>query len=273
MPFEDELGEALRRAGDGFTADRHALVEAGERRGRRLVARRRAAVIGGSVLSLALIGAVGAYTGGLLDGTGRVEIAAPPEPSGGGSGRSGGPELPPGGTGAVSAAQLVEVFKGLLPGGTLSVEHANGTGGHGAGVAGVYDDGKGGVAIRLTLVAVDPKGSMADIATRCKKKEVRPDDACMTEQLADGSRLLTQQGYVAQNPAIDIKEWRAALVTPQGFLVELSEKNAPPMETTTSSRPNPPLSPAQLRAVVTSDKWQPALNDMPPAVQLPGRTP
>lgn len=64
MPFEDELGEALRRAGDGFTADRHALVEAGERRGRRLVARRRAAVIGGSVLSLTLIGAVGAYTGG-----------------------------------------------------------------------------------------------------------------------------------------------------------------------------------------------------------------
>ncbi|WP_406368150.1 hypothetical protein [Streptomyces sp. NBC_01546] len=275
MPFEDELGEALRRAGDGFTADRHALVEAGERRGRRLVARRRAAVIGGSVLSLALIGAVGAYAGGLLDGTGRVEIAAPPQPSGGGSGGGGGgaPELPPGGTGAVSAAQLVEVFKGLLPGGTLSVEHANGTDGHGAGVAGVYDDGKGAVAIRLTLVPVDPNGSMANIATLCTKKDVRPDDACTTEQLADGSRLLTQQGYMAQNPAIDIKEWRAALVTPQGFLVELSEKNAPPMETTTSSRPNPPLSPAQLRAVVTSDKWQPALNDMPPAVQLPGRTP
>ncbi|GHE73538.1 hypothetical protein [Streptomyces vinaceus] len=275
MPFEDELGEALRRAGDGFTADRHALVEAGERRGRRLVARRRAAVIGGSVLSLALIGAVGAYAGGLLDGSGRVEIAAPPEPSGGRSGGGGGgaPELPPGGTGAVSAAQLVELFKELLPGGTLSVEHANGTDGHGAGIAGVYDDGKGAVAIKLTLVPVDPNGGLANNATLCRKKDVRPDDACTTEQLADGSRLLTQQGYLAQSPSIDIKEWRAALVTPQGFQVELSETNAPRMETTKSSRPNPPLSPAQLRAVVTSDKWQPALNDMPPAARLPGRTP
>lgn len=161
----------------------------------------------------------------------------------------------------------------MLPGGTLSVEHANGTDGHGAGVAGVYDDGKGGVAIRLTLVPVDPNGTLANNAILCKKKDVRPDDACTTEQLADGSRLLTQQGYLAQSPAIDIKEWRAALVTPQGFQVELSETSAPPMETTTSSRPNPPLSPAQLRAVVTSEKWQPALNDLPPAVRLPGGTP
>ncbi|WP_051858914.1 hypothetical protein [Streptomyces xanthophaeus] len=78
MPFEDELGEALRRAGDGFTADRHALVDAGERRGRRLVARRRASVIGGSVLALAVIGTAGAWTTGLLGGSGRAEVAARP---------------------------------------------------------------------------------------------------------------------------------------------------------------------------------------------------
>ncbi|MFD7630838.1 hypothetical protein ACFV7Q_33255 [Streptomyces sp. NPDC059851] len=279
MSFEDELGEALRRAGDGFTADRHALVEAGERRGRRLVARRRAALIGGSVLSLALIGAAGAYAGGLLGGTDRVEIATPPTPSGGPSGGGGDgtpepPPQPPRGTGAVSSSQMVEVLKGLLPEGALSVEHANGTGGGGAGVSGVYDDGRGGAAIRLVLSRVDPNGSMANTTTVCTKKATRPDDDCTTEQLADGSRLLIQQGYSAQNPGIDIKEWRAALVTPQGFLVELSEKNALPMETVKASRPNPPLSPAQLRAVVISDKWHPALNDLPAAAQQPrGWTP
>ncbi|MFJ4777998.1 hypothetical protein [Streptomyces sp. NPDC088762] len=271
MSFEDELGEALRRAGDGFTADRHALVEAGERRGRRLVARRRAALIGGSVLSLALIGAAGAYAGGLLGATDRVEIATPPTPSGGGEdGTPEPPPQPPRGTGAVSSSQMVEVLKGLLPEGTLSVEHANGTGGSGgAGVSGVYDDGKGGAAIRLVVSRVDPNGSMANTTTMCTKKATRPDDDCATEQLADGSRLLIQQGYAAQNPDIDVKEWRAALVTPQGFLVELSEMNALPTETMKASRANPPLSPDQLRAVVISDKWHPALNDLPAAAQQP----
>ncbi|MFD4240578.1 hypothetical protein ACFWP3_03070 [Streptomyces sp. NPDC058525] len=273
MSFEDELGEALRRAGDGFTADRHALVEAGERRGRRLVARRRASVIGGSVLSLALIGTAGAYAGGLLGGADRVEIATPPMPSGGpsGGGGDGIPEplpQPPRGTGAVSSSQMVEVLKGLLPEGTLSVERANGTDGSaGAGVRGVYDDGQGGAGISLVVTRVDPNGSMANTTTLCTKKATRPDDNCTTEQLADGSKLLIQQGYAAQNHDIDIKEWRAALVTPQGFLVELSAQNALPMETTKASRPNPPLSPAQLRAVVISDKWHPALNDLPAAPQ------
>lgn len=75
MPFEDELGEALRRTGDGFTSEGRDLVDAGERRGRRMVARRRAAVAGGSVLALALIGSAGAYANGLL-GTGAGVVAA-----------------------------------------------------------------------------------------------------------------------------------------------------------------------------------------------------
>ncbi|MCZ4637809.1 hypothetical protein O3S69_27595, partial [Streptomyces rubrogriseus] len=54
-PFEDRLGTALRDAGDGFEADRAALVTAGRARGRRALLRRRAAVVGG-VAGVALAG-------------------------------------------------------------------------------------------------------------------------------------------------------------------------------------------------------------------------
>ncbi|MER7468533.1 hypothetical protein [Streptomyces sp. NPDC097981] len=279
MPFEDELGEALRRAGDGFTADRHALVEAGERRGRRLVARRRAAVIGGSVLSLALIGGVGAYAGGLLDGPDRAEVAMPPSPSGGPSGGSGTPApppTPPRGTGAVSGEQVAEMLKGLLPEGTLTVKKASGTDRSSAGVTGVYDDGKGGAEIEFSLSRVDPGGSVANVATVCAKKYLGPGDDCTAEQLADGSKLLIEQRLQPPNLGAGLKEWKAVLATPQGYLVRLSESNSPfglypgnapsgsPVEI---SRTDPPLFPARLKALVTSDKWHPALDDLPAAAQ------
>ena len=76
MPFEDDtsdnefennLGEAIRRTGGTFATDRRrVLLEAGVRRGRVKLARRRAAVTGG-LLAVAMIGTVGAYEGGLLD--------------------------------------------------------------------------------------------------------------------------------------------------------------------------------------------------------------
>ncbi|MFE2166719.1 hypothetical protein ACFXB3_16910 [Streptomyces sp. NPDC059447] len=281
MSFEDEFGEALRRAGDGFTADRHALVEAGERRGLRLVARRRAAVIGGSVLSLALIGGVGAYAGGLLDGSGRAEVAMPPSPSGGPSGGGGTPEpppVPPRGAGTVSAEQLVEALKGLLTEGDLSVTKARGTDGTGAGVMGVYDDGEGGAEISLSLSRVDPNGSQAFTETLCSKKYLTEGGDCAREQLADGSKLLIEQQNAPRDLTPGHKRWRAALVTPQGYLVKITESNSPfgvapgnaPSESANAfTRTDPPLSPARLKALVTSDKWHPALDDLPPANPWP----
>ncbi|MFD7259906.1 hypothetical protein [Streptomyces sp. NPDC059874] len=270
MPFEDELGEALRRAGDGFTTDRHALVEAGERRGRRLVARRRAGMIGGSVLSLALIGAAGAYTGGLLDGPGsdgasRVDVAAPPAATGR-PGQTRAPEgkRPGGGTGAVTGEQLLAVFKELLPGGKLTDTEARGT--DDAPLAyGVYDDGAGKAAISLTLSRVDPNGSNARQMTDCGDKHLREYDDCEVEQLPDGSKVLVEQGYEYPDRRVDTKLWRAVLVTPKGFQVEVSEWNAPAEKGAAISRPKPPLTPAQLKALVTSEKWNPALNDLPAA--------
>ncbi|MEJ8643143.1 hypothetical protein WKI68_20660 [Streptomyces sp. MS1.HAVA.3] len=264
MPFEDELGEALRRAGDGFTADRPALVDAGERRGRRMVARRRAAVVGGSVLTLAVIATVGAYSGGVFDGSGaqgQVDVAAPaPLPS-----------AAPGdlrkartGTGAVTAEQLIAVLGQLLPDGKVSKAEARGTGDElGPMVQGVYDDGKGKAAISVGLSRVDPNGSSARQLTECGDKNIQEYDDCQTEQLADGSRVLLHKGYEYPDRRVDTKLWRAVLVNPQGFVVQLSEWNAPAEKDAAVSRTNPPLTTAQLKTLVTSDKWHPALKDLP----------
>lgn len=266
MPLEDELGEALRRAGDGFTADRPALVAAGEQRGRRLVARRRAAVIGGSVLALAVIGTTGAYTGGLIGGgsggSGRVDVASPPQLPGGG-------ETPPAskrqtGTGAVTAEQLLTVFKGLLPEGKLTDTQARGTD-QPPMVSGVFDDGKGKAAVMVGLSRVDPDGRSAREITQCGDKNLVDYDDCKPEQLADGSRLMIFKGYEYPDRRVNTKHWRAVLVTPLGYQIDVSEWNAPAQKDAAISRPNPPLTSAQLKALVTSPGWHAALNDLPAA--------
>ncbi|MDX3540527.1 hypothetical protein PV721_40790 [Streptomyces sp. MB09-01] len=261
MPLEDDLGAALRRAGDGFTADRDALVNAGEQRGRRLVARRRqAAAAGGSVLALALIATAGAYSGGLLDGAGRagtVNVASPPTtPAGDDKG-------PLAGSGAVTAEQMIANLRALLPGGQLTEPVGRGSDDQVPLASGVYDDGKGRAAVSIGLSRVDPDGSQARAMTECGDENLQEYDYCRTEQLADGSRLLLFKGYEYPDRREDTKVWRAVLATRQGFMVELSEWNAPAEKGAPVSRSNPPLTTDQLKTVVTSAVWQPALNDLP----------
>ncbi len=275
MPFEDELGEALRRAGDGFTADRHALVDGGERRGRRLVARRRAAVVGGSALTLALIATVGAYSGGLLDGpggAGEITVAAPPAPPGDSGGTDGGGKDPQSGAGAVTDEQLIAHLKGLLPGGQLTAPSARVIDARLRTVSGVYDDGKGKGVITLGLQRVDPHGSHARVRTECGDKKLQGYDDCRTEQLADGSKLLLIKGYEYPDRRVDTKAWRAVLVTPQGFMVDASEWNSAAEKGAPVSRTDPPLTTAQLKTLVTSPVWHPALNGLPAAETEQPRT-
>lgn len=285
MPFEDELGEALRRVGDGFTADGRDLVGAGERRGRRLVARRRAAVVGGSVLALALIGTAGAYTGGLLgsDGSdGPSEVATAPTP---GSPTASGPSAPAKsesgkdgddaakarvGSGAVSAEQLIAVFKQLLPGGTVTDATARGTADlTGPMVGGVFDDGKGKGSLGVGLTRVDPKGKMAVQMVQCPAKTVLNFDSCTSEKLNDGSTLMLFQGYEYPDRRVDTKNWRATMVTPQGYLIDVQEANAAAEKGKPVTRSAPPLTLAQLKTFVTSPLWLPALADLPAAPAEP----
>ncbi|MEU9082501.1 hypothetical protein [Streptomyces sp. NPDC048357] len=261
MPFEDELGVALRRAGDGFTVDRDALVEAGERRGRRLLVRRRAAVGGGSVVALALIAAGGAYSGGLLDDTGgatAVHVAAPPPPTGDDKGTRAG-------SGTVTAEQMIANLRTLLPGGQLTGPQGRGTEDQVPAASGVYDDGKGKAAVSISLSRVDPDGSQARGGTQCGDKNLEQYDYCRTEQLADGSTVMLHKGYEYTDRREDTKVWRAVRVTPQGFMVEANEWNAPAEKGAAVSRSNPPLPIDQLKSVVISELWYPALNDLPAA--------
>ncbi|GAA2634754.1 MULTISPECIES: hypothetical protein [Streptomyces] len=269
MSFEDELAEALRRTGEGFTTDPAALTNGGGERGRRLVARRRTAVAGGSVLALVLIATAGAYSAGLFGGSGAEGAArvAAPAPTPPGNGRLTG-------TGAVSADQMIGNLKALLPAGRLTETRARGTEDElGPRVGAVYDDGKGPAAISLGLQRVDPFGSQARAQTECEDGNVHPHDDCRTEQLPDGSRLLLHQGYEYPDRRVDTKVWRAVLVTVQGFLVDASEWNAASDKGAPVSRTDPPLTVAQLKNLVTSDTWHAALNDLPAADPEPAPPP
>ncbi|MCX5195904.1 hypothetical protein OOK31_18740 [Streptomyces sp. NBC_00249] len=272
MPFEDELGEALRNAGAGFTPDPNALVEAGERRGRRLVARRRAAVAGGSVLALAFVGSVGAWSGGLFGlGDGPADVAAaPPLP------RQKTPAPDPGGragTGAVTGAQLIDVLKSLTPGRQLTDTQGRGSEDSGMLASGILDDGKGRASMGVSLTRIDPVGGMAREMTTCPDRKNVTFDSCTDETLPDGSRLLLIQAWDYDDSRRSVKNWRATLVTPQGFLIDANENNAPQGKQAKPTRTDPPLSMAELKAVVLSDKWHPALNDLPPAPaeHVPGK--
>ncbi|MBT2491504.1 hypothetical protein J7E96_23855 [Streptomyces sp. ISL-96] len=265
-PFEEELSDALRRTGDGFSSDRPAgLVDAGMARGRRAVRRRRIAAVTGSVAALALVGTVGAYAGGLVGGgsTGEVSVAGPAPVS---------PAVPPApsqgrtGSGAVSPDEMIQTFKSVLSVGELVEVEARGTADElGPAVFGVIDDGKGKAAITLSLNRVDPGSESSRQQIECPDQTYVPHDACNSKKLDDGSTLMLFQGYEYPDRRVDTKVWRATLVTPQGYLVDVSEWNAPAQKDAEISRPNPPLSPAQLGALATSPKWHKALNDLPAA--------
>ncbi|MET9467218.1 hypothetical protein ABZY44_20925 [Streptomyces sp. NPDC006544] len=285
MPFEDELGAALRRVGDGFTADGRDLVGAGERRGRRLVARRRAAVVGGSTLALAVIGTAGAYTGGLFGSGGSdgpPNVATAPSPS---SAPASGPSAPAksgsgegedeaakklAGSGAVTADQLISVFKQLLPGGSVTDATARGTAElTGPMVNGVFDDGKGKGSLGVGLSRVDPKGRTVADMVKCPSKAVLDYDSCSSEKLEDGSTLMLFQGYEYPDRRVDTKRWRATLATPQGYLVDVQEFNAAAEKGKPVTRSTPPLTLAQLKTFATSPLWLPALADLPAAPAEP----
>lgn len=235
-------------------------------------------MVGGSAFALALIGTAGAYAGGVFgsggSGTaGQVNVAGkPPVPE-----PSALQSLSPGeareralksrtGSGAVSAEQLTDVFKRLLPGGTVSGTVARGSGDElGPMVQGVYDDGKGKGSIGVSLTRVDPNGQMAAQMVKCPSQRMLNYDSCTSETLADGSKLMLFQGYEYPDRRVDTKNWRATMVTPQGFMIDAQEHNAAAEKGAATTRPMPPLTLAQLKTFTTSPLWLPALNDLPAA--------
>ncbi|MFJ2650286.1 hypothetical protein ACIO1C_26620 [Streptomyces sp. NPDC087420] len=250
-PSEDKIGHALRATGDAFEpADWSGLVDGGLARGRRKVARRRSAAVTGGVLALAVVGVGGAYGGGLLGGTesGGTSLAVPAL-----SATEAG----------VSGAELTKILTGLLPGGTLSEVSARGPGDSpSAVVSGVFDDGKGPAAISVVLTHLGGKPGIPE--TQCPDQVFVPYESCSRSRLPDGSALRIFQGFEGPDLKEGVKRWQATWMN-GGFLVDVTEYNAPAEKGAQVSRPEPPLGAAELRALVTSKEWSGPLRALPAA--------
>ncbi|MFF9915034.1 hypothetical protein [Streptomyces sp. NPDC013457] len=255
--FAEELGQALRRTGDGFaTEDGRELVAGGLARGRRRLMRRRAAAVTGGVLAFAVVGVGGIYGGDLLGAGPRTQGAV-------GAGDSSvttasRTALPatkrPGPAPALQVRDLAAVLKANTPAGTWTIADEGSKGEH---VSGVYQDGKGESAVSVGLYRAGGTGEGGAEQVECPDETFVPHDGCTSERLPNGDRLMVIQGYEYPDRREDTKNWRAVLLTRDGFLVDASEYNAPAEKGSAVTRANPPFSPAQLKTLVTAEGWRP----------------
>ncbi|MGW8764862.1 hypothetical protein ACWGN5_20385 [Streptomyces sp. NPDC055815] len=257
--FEEELGAALRSAGDGFSADdRRELIAGGLQRGRRRLVRRRLAVTGG-VLALAAVGIGGVYGGSLLGPEGSAttsSVAAPPPRTGPADRPAGKWELAP----EIPVKDLAAVLKANTPAGQWQFDNLDGKG---QSVTGVYDDGRGkaGVSVGLFRAGGTPEAG-ADQVT-CPDKVVVRYDRCASQRLPGGDRFMVIEGYEYTDGREKTKNWRAVLLTKDGFLVDASEYNAAAEKGAAITRENPPFSATQLQTLVTAQGWRPLLKQLP----------
>ncbi|MFD9032423.1 hypothetical protein ACFVZW_14920 [Streptomyces sp. NPDC059567] len=278
--FEEELGAALRRTGDGFAAgDGRELVAGGLARGRSRVVRRRLGAVTGTVLALAVVAVGGAYSGDLLGsggaGEGSSVAASKPARDGGGQDKSARDRAVPGeknardkaapadkrgATAPAGAKDLAAVLKANTPAGDWTMTHDDGAGGS---VTGVYDDGKGKAGVSVALDRAPADENAAAERVTCPPKTYVRYDTCTTETLSNGDRLMVFQGYEYADKRQETKNWRAVLLTADGFLVDASEYNAPAAQGEAISRTNPPFAPSVMKTLVTADDWRPLLKKLP----------
>ncbi|MEV6203097.1 hypothetical protein AB0M64_24445 [Streptomyces sp. NPDC051771] len=276
--FLGEFGSALRATGEGFPVDsRPELVSGGLARGRRRLLRRRLAVTGGA-LALAAIGVGGVYAGSVVTPAKQADKAsvasAPragvtPTPGTGGAATPDAGTLKPG-EAEIPLSEIADVLKANAPAGQWRFDGLEGTG---QGVGGYFDDGQGEAAVSafLSRAGREPDAGL-DMVT-CPEKAYVPYDHCKEGRLGDGSRWMVFQGYEYADKREETKNWRAVLLTKDGFLVDVSEYNAPAEKGAEISRENPPFSAEQLKTLVTAEGWRPLLKQIPPLPTAPAAGP
>lgn len=260
--FEDRLSEALHRTGGAFDTDRAALAAAGRVRGRRLLLWRRATVVS-SVAGLALIGVGGALL--LPSGASRDPRRSSVAASGKAT-RSASP---------VTGDELLRTFEKLLPEGKVSGREARGADESMltpyAHV--VYDDGKGAGSVGIGLDRVEPGSAQAGQLTTCPDKTFTPYEHCSTSLLPDGSRLKVLQGYEYPDRRVDTKMWDVELVTPAGQHVSVIEWNAAAEKDAPVTRPEPPLTTAELKKIAKAEVWRGYVDSIPEDPKKPAAAP
>ncbi|MEV6978162.1 hypothetical protein [Kitasatospora sp. NPDC093806] len=259
--FEDDLLYAMTRTGEGFRPEGPAALAAGGLdRGRRRWRRRSATAVVGGVAALALVGTGAVYVaGGSPAGTTPVAAAG----SGTGAGDSPAtatPSAPSAPAAHVSADEVLAAFKALLPQGEVTAASGRGTDPDGKAAAAampgavlVFDDGKGKAQLGLSIVRLG-EGDPRRTENECPDKKYVAYDSCVSTDLPDGGKLTVFQGYEYPDRRADTKHWSAKL-TGKDRQIEVSEWNSPAQKGQPVSRPTPPLSPEQLKAVVTDKSW------------------
>ncbi|MGW6393964.1 hypothetical protein ACWFR1_26475 [Streptomyces sp. NPDC055103] len=268
--FEEELGSVLRSTGEAFSVDgRQELVSGGLTRGRRRLARRRLAVTGGA-LALAAVGIGGVYGGSLLGTGGKstaADVAAAPKPTTATAEPTPlSPEEKRRQEMKIREAQLpvkdiAAVLQSNTPAGTWQFENLDGMGQH---ALGIYDDGNGKASVSVGFQRAAPgDGEAGSGQVTCPSKVHVDFDSCDEDKLPGGGRLMVIQGYEYPDRREETKNWRAVLLTKDGFLINASEYNAAAEKGAAISRENPPFTAAQLKAIVTADDWGPLLARLP----------
>ncbi|MFD4392441.1 hypothetical protein [Streptomyces sp. NPDC058486] len=279
--FAGELGSVLRSTGESFGLEgRPELVSGGLARGRRRLLRRRLAVTGGA-LALAGIGVGGVYAGSVLtpeQSVKRASVAAAPE---GGTatdenGRSETAEATPDtgtlkpGEAEIPLSEIADIVKAHTPAGQWRFD---GLEGKGQGLNGYYDDGEGEAAFGIYLSRAGRSAEAGADMVTCPDETFVPYDDCAEGTLPGGGRFMVLQGYEYPDKREETKNWRATVLTKDGFLIDANEYNAPAQKGAAISRENPPFTAAQLKALVTADAWRPLLDRIPPLPTAPAVPP
>ncbi|MFE6053932.1 hypothetical protein ACFQ6N_24535 [Kitasatospora sp. NPDC056446] len=257
--FEDDLLYALTRTGEGFRTGQADLVAGGYLRGRRRWRRRSTAAVMGGAAALALVGS-GVYLAGSPAGkdAGSVGAASAPAAAAGGSQAATPTGAPSSAPVVITGDEVLATFRAMLPKGWTTDAKGRGTddeqsGGTFVSASLVFDDGHGGSLIQLGIQKHRPKQTQVP---GCPKDfGLARVDSCTDTTLPDGSRLLLEQGYEYSDSRADTKDWHATLTGPDGRSISVNEWNAPQEKGAPDSRPEPPLTLDQLKAIVTDRSW------------------
>jgi hypothetical protein len=128
----------------------------------------------------------------------------------------------------------------------------------------VFDDGHGPGLVSVSLNPA-PAGQGTASGTRCPDHADTQFDACDRSTLADGSVLVLLKGYEYPDRRVDTKNWRATLTTGDGHVIEAMEWNSAAEKGAPDTRPDPPLTAAQLKSLVDLNRWRPVFDALRPA--------
>ncbi|MFH8803527.1 hypothetical protein ACH4F6_28635 [Streptomyces sp. NPDC017936] len=241
MHFEDELGKALRHTADTFTAEWRPLAERSLARGRRRLARRRASVVAGGALAVALVATAGVRLDGAPDdGDVRGGQAATPD--------AGYRHF------EVTAEQMENILRNGMDRAGIPVMRpkVEGTGSsdraRAATAAIDFDDSGGGATVTLSVRRVDPSERDLKKLITCPPEEDSPYEECTTQP---DNRAV--KGYTGAGEAGGVKEWAVTMLSPNGYLIEVATHNLPRAEFVVGRTEvadvtrNPRMNPGKLR--------------------------